>query len=250
MRSVPRCQPRSASRRRPVRSAGLLPRRLRRGRAARAAPSSRARASREAGRTQRHGRPSKRPGLRRTPQRCGARVHPAADPKAQRTAAGGEARHSDDHGCSRDSAGAHHREPRANAGASAWKDRTHQRKRREGRAVDQPQHHERECKRTNSGGASRVAAHDSDPGGVVEAAGQNDPDEGRASVASRQCERCRPFPPLEQTSPAQCLKCLGNQKQQPCRDEQTGIASREGPRTGCEVTGRQPRERDREDAVA
>ena len=122
--------------------------------------------------------------------------------------------------------------------------------RRQGDTVDQPEHQEREAEHAYARRAPGIAAHDRDAHRVVEPAGKDDADQGRAAVARGEGERARTLAPPEQPPPAERLESLG-EKQQQCRgDEQAGVSARERPAGGSEMADGEQRERDRDQAVA
>ena len=85
------------------------------------------------------------------------------------------------------------------------------------------------AERAHAGRAARVAADDGDPHRVVEAAGEDEADQGGASVAGRERKRRRALVRPEQSSPAERLERLGEQQEQPRRHEQAGVSARERP---------------------
>jgi hypothetical protein len=131
----------------------------------------------------------------------------------------------DDDGRGCDSAETYHGEASAGPYPGSWKDRADRGEGGQRSAVDQPEHYQGQGQCSHAGGAARVAADDCDPHRIVEAAGENDTDEGGPSVAGREGKHRRPLVRLEQPAPAQCFQRLGAEEEQRCRDEHTRVSA-------------------------
>src|SRR6266536_2381068 len=90
-----------------------------------------------------------------------------------------------------------------------------------------------------------LAADDGDPHRIIEAAGKDNADQGGASVAGRERKGRRPLVRSEQSSPAERLERLGEEKEQRRRHEQHWVPARKRPGGRREVASGQQRERDR-----
>ena len=131
-----------------------------------------------------------------------------------------QARQREDQRCGDGAGDGDDRQPRAHAPADARQNRRGQGERRQGDTVDQPEHQEREAEHAYARRAAGIATHDRDAHRVVEPAGKDDADQGRAAIARGEGERARTLVPPEQPPPAERLESLGEQQQQSRGDEQ------------------------------
>ena len=145
--------------------------------------------------------------------------------KRRARCAPGEAWQGHDHRSGCDPGGGHDRERRTrgdpgfregDGDGGEWRQRG---------AVDQTEHDKREADCPQTGRTTWVAAHDSDPHRIVEAAGKEETDQGCAAVAGYQRQRRGPLTVREQPCPPECLERLGKEKQQPGCHEQARFAT-------------------------
>jgi hypothetical protein len=112
-------------------------------------------------------------------------------------------------------------------------------KRRQGGAVDQAEHDEREAEHAHAGRTGSVATDDSDSHRVVEAAGKRNADQGGAAVGGRERERLGPLLLCEELSPPVRLEPLRKDEKQSRRDQRSRMSGRKRPGRGREMTSRQ-----------
>ena len=127
-----------------------------------------------------------RPRFGCAPQRGRSRAQPAAESRAQRASARGQAWQGDDHGRGYDSGETHYGEAGTDSDSRAWKGCGDEGEWCQGGAVDQSEHDEGQGECSHAGGTARVAADDRDPHRVVEAPGKDDAGEGCPAVAGRE----------------------------------------------------------------
>ncbi len=149
-------------------------------------------------------------------------LNPAAEAEAQGAFASGEAWQGHDHRGGCDPGSSYDRQCGTRSDPGSWEGDGDGGERGQRGAVDQAEHDQREADCPQTGRTTWVAAHDRDPHRIVEATGEHDTDQRRATVASYKRERRGPLAVREQPCPAERLERLARRSSSPAATSKPG----------------------------